>query len=181
MGSGEGNAPSPSLFQVMEMETPPLVPLDEDINKYCPVRSASPEPQFECEGWCRDKMQRKGSLPHADVISISSSNDGQSSWDASTPSGDSISMTNSLIKILSDEKRPQITYSRLMILLNHEVYSFTMRMHKINREKSHARRMANGNFVDYGPDDEDRDEMDNFQDLQLGSRTPLDMGRIFIL
>ena len=68
LGSGEHNVHSQSISQVMEME-PRLS--DEDVDKHRGERTASPERQYnECEGWCREYMQRKGSLPHADVVCL---------------------------------------------------------------------------------------------------------------
>jgi len=101
-----------------------------------------------------------------------------------------MSMTSSLIDILngsvppsqidapaertSSEQRPQMTYAELMTRLNHEVHSYTRYMHVAAREKRLAGRAE-------GAEPDDDDEMDNFQDLQLGSMTPLDMKRIFEL
>ncbi|KAF9787771.1 caspase domain-containing protein [Thelephora terrestris] len=184
MGSGEGDLPSPSIFGFMHSEIPLS---DGDLNTYTEQRCMSPERQF-CDGWCRDRKQRKESQ-HAEVISISSSNDHQISWDV-TRNGDVVSMTSSLIEILngsvsppwidipvertSSEQRPQITYAQLMTRLNHKVHSYTMDMHRYYREKRRVHRAE-------GTKPEDEYEMDNFQDLQLGSLSPLDMGRIFEL
>lgn len=168
---------SPSLSPVDEGSDKSSV--DEGSNKHQGQRCMSPERQF-CEGWCRDSTKRKGSLQHADVVSISSSNDGQISWDASTRNGDSISMTSSLIKIL--KKHDRITYSDLMTLLNHEVHKFTLQMHKHVRKDRRSRRGIQRNASRRNTDpNEDKGEMDNFQDLQLGSISPLDMNRLFQL
>ncbi|KAF9652770.1 peptidase C14 [Thelephora ganbajun] len=179
-GSGEASDRFPSLLQLIQTGPVPMT-LIEDPDKHYGERCASPERQFACDGWCRKMMPRKASLTHADVISISSSNDGQVSWDASTRNGDSISMTTFLIKIL--KQYPEITYSELMTRLNHAMYSFTMKMHDAEREK-HARRKAgrkDTDSEDIKSEEESRGEMDNFQDLQLGSITPVDMDRLFRL
>jgi len=101
-GSGETNVHYPGMAQQLMQ---PMV--------ICEERTMSPERQFVCEGWCRTTTSRNATLEHADVVrwildyhsipsyllpcflqvSISSSNDGQISWDASTRTGDSISMT----------------------------------------------------------------------------------------
>jgi len=81
-------------------------------------------------------------------------------------------MTTCLIQIL--EQRPQITYSELMIRLNYEVHSYTMDMHEAFRKIRCASRAQ-------CEEPDDGGEVDNFQNLQLGSSTPLDMTRIFEL
>lgn len=180
VGSGDQ---FPSLtwqaVHTMENSRPFVSWLGEDAGRH--QRCASPERQFECDGWCRKTMQPGGSLPHADVISISSSNDGQISYDASTSNGDSLSMTSFLIGILKKDQK--LTYSQLMMQLNHEVYSFTRGMHSSVQRRRSARRKARGkNRNPEGTEpEEDKGEMDNFQDLQLGSLTPLNMDRIFAL
>ncbi|KAF9787772.1 caspase domain-containing protein [Thelephora terrestris] len=182
IGSGDQ---FPSLTQVVRaMESRQArAPLsDEATGKHLGGRCASPERMFECDGWCRKRMQTIGALPHADVISISSSGDGQISYDASTRDGGSLSMTTFLIDILT--KDPQLTYSQLMTSLNHKVYSFTRGMHSVVRQQRRDRREAdrkNPSFKNAVAPEEDKGEMDNFQDLQLGSITPLDMDRIFML
>ncbi|KAF9787770.1 caspase domain-containing protein [Thelephora terrestris] len=142
----------------------------------------SPERLFECDGWCRSRMEpTSGALPHADVISISSSGDGQISWDASTRDGDSLSMTTYLVDIL--KKNPRLTYSQLMTSLNYDVHSFTTKMHGA-AHREHDRREADrkhGIYEDTVVKEDTGLEMDNFQDLQLGSITPLDMDRIVVL
>lgn len=177
-GSGE-EVRFPSLIQILQgiSQSPSL---GEGAFGHRGERTASPERQF-CEGWCGELMDRRRTLPHADVVSISSSNDGQVSWDACTRNGDALSMTSSLIGII--QKHPKITYSKLMTLLNHKVYSYTINMHKFVREQSRARRKGDGKNTYPGDSetDEDKGEMDNFQDLQLGSMTPLDMDRLFEL
>ena len=60
---------------------------------------------------------------------------------------------------------------------SHEVHSYTVDMHVASREKRLARKAE-------GAEPDDNDEMDNFQDLQLGSMTPLvrleDLGVTFL-
>ena len=57
---------------------------------------------------------------------------------------------------------------------SHAVHSFTTRMHGRVREERRARRKGEGHTdsEDTEPE-ENKGEMDNFQDLQLGSITPL--------
>ena len=58
---------------------------------------------------------------------------------------------------------------------SHKVHSFTRKMHAARRE-SHARRKADGNITDSEDtevEEKPKHEMDNFQDLQLGSITPV--------
>jgi len=175
VGSGEWNLPSPSIFGTMQNET---YPSDEDPDKHSEGRRMPPEPEFQCDGWCRNNTQRNGPLPQADVISISSSKDGQTSWDANSD-GKTMSMTSCLIEILtgfapplrigvpteqtSSEHRPRITYADLMTRLNHDVYSYTVRIHEAIRKS-----------IDEGTESDGEGE-DNFQNLQLGSSEPLDM------
>ena len=70
-----------------------LMALPKDLNKHLGQRTASPERDFPCDGWCRSRQAPAAPSDHPDVISISSSNDGQISWDASTGNGGSVSMT----------------------------------------------------------------------------------------
>jgi len=144
-------------------------------------RTTSPERQFECEGWCRTRPM-EATPEHADVISISSSADGQFSWAASTGDGGSISMTTYLIDILKNH--PEISISELMTRLNHAMHSFTREMHRRVQIESRARRKGDGKntyFEDTEPEEESRGEMNNFQDIQLGSLTPVDMDQPFPL
>lgn len=58
---------------------------------------------------------------------------------------------------------------------SHAMHSFTRKMHDAERER-HARRKADGKNTDSEdtePEEECRGEMNNFQDLQLGSITPV--------
>jgi len=104
---GERCAPTGRGEHDGERDAPP------ERTKHGGERCASPEPQFGCDGWCRKTMPKMATLDHPDVvrwafdcpsipshllpwfsqISISSSNDGQVSWDAITRNGGSISMT----------------------------------------------------------------------------------------
>jgi len=92
-----------------------------------------------------------------------------------------VSMTSFLVDIL--KKHPDSTYNDLMTRLNQQVHSFTMKMHKSVQKKRRERRKARGKhpYRRSGEHEEDKGEMDNFQDLQLGSITPVDMSRIFKL
>ena len=55
---------------------------------------------------------------------------------------------------------------------SNEVHSFTRKMHRRVKKERRARRIANGKNVD--PEDaEPEGEMDNFQELQLGSLSPV--------
>jgi hypothetical protein len=65
-GSGDGNVHFASLHQLMLEGC--LPPLDEDSNKHYGQRCASPERQFECDGWCRDRMPLQRKTSHADVV-----------------------------------------------------------------------------------------------------------------
>jgi len=58
---------------------------------------------------------------------------------------------------------------------SHAVHSFTREMHNKVKRESHARREANGHadFEDVELGEESKGEMNNFQDLQLGSITPV--------
>jgi len=90
-------------------------------------------------------------------------------------------MTTYLIDIL--KKHPGITISGLMTHLSHRVHSFTMGMHGHVQRESRARRRGDGNKTDSDdtePEEEPKGEMNNFQDLQLGSITPVDMDRPFV-
>ena len=70
MGSGEGDFPSHSIFGTVLVEMPQL---DEDPDKHSGRLCMSPAPEREfCDGWCRDKIQRKGSLPQGDVVRLAS-------------------------------------------------------------------------------------------------------------
>ena len=53
---------------------------------------------------------------------------------------------------------------------SNEVHSFTRKMHRRVKKQRRARRIGRGN-VD--PEDEPEGEMDNFQELQLGSLSPV--------
>jgi hypothetical protein len=58
---------------------------------------------------------------------------------------------------------------------SHSVHSFTMKMHNAVQQDRRTLRKARGknlNHEDAEPE-EDKGEMDNFQDLQLGSITPV--------
>ena len=58
---------------------------------------------------------------------------------------------------------------------SHAVHSFTRRMHGRVQEESRARRRgeAHTDSEETDPEQDRKGEMDNFQDLQLGSITPL--------
>lgn len=59
-GSGEGEAYFASLIQVLRSSV--------DQDHHYGERTASPERQFECEGWCRGTMLRRATLVHPDVV-----------------------------------------------------------------------------------------------------------------
>jgi len=57
---------------------------------------------------------------------------------------------------------------------SHKVHSFTRKMHDNVKRESRARHRAEGNNADSEDAEEEfKGEMDNFQDLQLGSITPV--------
>lgn len=68
-GSGEANVRFPSLIKLMMDASPdsPLVLSVEDSNKHHGQRTASPERQFTCDGWCRTG-QPSTTPEHGDVV-----------------------------------------------------------------------------------------------------------------
>ena len=56
---------------------------------------------------------------------------------------------------------------------SHEMHSFTMKMHGAARAKHLRRKDEKITDSEGSAEEEDKGEMDNFQDLQLGSITPL--------
>jgi len=179
--SGEADVRFHDLIQFVMDPSPgsSLVLSAEDLNKHFGQMTASPEPQFVCDGWCRTR-QPSATPEHGDVISISSS-DGEISWDASTRNGGSLSMTTYLIDIL--RKHPGITVSGLMTRLNHRVHPSTIKMHGRVQRESRVRRKGDGNKTDSEDtesEEESKGEMNYFQDLELGSTTPVDMDQPFV-
>jgi len=140
----------------------------------------SPDGMYKrlCDGTCREKgMHAKlidGEKPrwsdgHPHVVSISSSRDGQVSWDDVGSS-----MTLSLIEILKETPNPSL--HSLMTRLNHRLHKSTMEMHRYAREAKRISRFSNS------PDASVMEiEMDNFQEPQLGSISPLNMEDTFVL
>ena len=68
-GSGEASVHFPSLIQIMMDPSPDSLPtpLTKDPNKHSGQRTASPERQFTCDGWCR-KEQVSAAPEHGDVV-----------------------------------------------------------------------------------------------------------------
>jgi len=68
-GSGEANVRFPSLIKLMMDASPDssLVLSAEDLNKHHGQRTASPERQFTCDGWCRTE-QPSATPEHGDVV-----------------------------------------------------------------------------------------------------------------
>jgi hypothetical protein len=68
-GSGEANVRFQNILQVM-IDTPPASPRAlsaEDLDRHRGQRTASPERQFACDGWCRTR-QMSATPEHGDVV-----------------------------------------------------------------------------------------------------------------
>jgi len=130
------------------------------------VQCSSPDDMWprHCDGYCRDhgSYSTKGLHPH--VVSLSSSRDSQVTWEDAGSS-----MTTFLIEILKKNKLP--SYHHMMTELQHKLHSSMMEMHRYAKEQY----QKGGNTGEYEL------EMNDFQDPQLGSITPLDMDDPFIL
>ncbi|KAF8816851.1 hypothetical protein BYT27DRAFT_7181309 [Phlegmacium glaucopus] len=137
------------------------------------ARCGSPESMF-CTGRCRDDpILQESFMPSADVISLSSSKDGQRSWEG--PKGSS--MTQALIKVLRNDPNP--TLKDLLTLVSHDIHLFYLTLHEKAREYKKQVKIFNTKKTREGeePRKAKSVEMTNFQDPQISSPQPLDMNR----
>ncbi|KAF5313830.1 hypothetical protein D9619_013017 [Psilocybe cf. subviscida] len=137
---------------------------------------SSPIAQY-CTGFCRDNlhMYSHQQVLKADVISISSADDSQMSWE--DPNGQS--MTQSLVKILNETPHPR--FDVLMTEISHNIHRYYVDLHSRARAYRKLVRRLNSQKIKQGkkPREGDRVEMNNFQEPQLSSDRPLDMSRVF--
>jgi hypothetical protein len=130
-----------------------------------------------CTGFCRDNLQtfRNQQVLKADVISISSAEDSQMSWE--DPNGQS--MTQALVKLLNETPNPR--FDELMTAISHDIHRYYVDLHSRAREYRKLIQRLNSQKIKQGkkPRAGDRVEMNNFQELQLSSDRPLDMSRHF--
>ncbi|KAE9407937.1 hypothetical protein BT96DRAFT_986166 [Gymnopus androsaceus JB14] len=141
-------------------------------------RCESPVEQF-CNGWCphSDKPQSPTSLRSPEspkIISLAACKDSQEAWEDS----DGHSMTQMLVEILKQDPHP--TLKDLMITVSHKLHDAALQAHTKTKHyknqmvcfrKKHpdkARARSNGDTFGLN--------MNNFQDPQLSSQRPLDMG-----
>ncbi|KAJ8482781.1 hypothetical protein ONZ45_g14829 [Pleurotus djamor] len=104
----------------------------------------------------------------ANAVSIAACQDAQVSWEDK----DGASLTSALITILKTDPKP--TYHHIMTSLNHHFHSLLLQIHEAHKKAHDARgkRRKNRRKKKNSP----VWEMDNFQDPQLSSHLPLDMG-----
>lgn len=164
----------PSRTSAATPVSPSLTPNSDGISRPsffgdC-IRSQSPTSMFPrcCEGYCREQPGNGiADHPHPLVVSISASRDNQTAW------GDQDdSVTLALIKILKETPTP--SFHDLMTRLNHHVHASTVEMHRYAREIREK-----GSAI--SSENEIKVEMNNFQEPQLGSISPLNMDDPFIL
>ncbi|KAJ6594676.1 hypothetical protein B0H19DRAFT_1096406 [Mycena capillaripes] len=86
-------------------------------------RCQSPVAMFECNGWCRDAVTAERSCPerasdvvHADVVSLASCKDSETTYEDM----DGKSMTASLVEIL--RRDPKQSVKDVLVLISHAMY-----------------------------------------------------------
>lgn len=144
-------------------------------------RCMSPEALF-CTGFCHERweMEKKangGVVHHVDVISLSASKDGQRSWEDQSGS----SMTQALIALLKKDPNPSLR--DLLTNVSHDLHRYYLRLHTMSRDYKKQVKAKNAKLAAKGrsvmvPQEV---EMDNFQDPQISSSRPLEMGRLWEL
>lgn len=146
-------------------------------------RCMSPEALF-CTGFCHERweMEKKangGVLEHVDVISLSASKDGQRSWEDQSGA----SMTQALIMLLREDPNPSLR--DLLTNVSHNLHRYYLRLHTMSRDYKKQVKARNAKMAAKGRSDRmvipQEVEMDNFQDPQISSSRPLEMGRLWRL
>jgi metacaspase-1 len=156
------------LLSVITDCLPSPVWLDSSVQ-----RCSSPEMLY-CTGDCRNNsLWQQDSAEQADVISLSSAQDGQKSWE----DADGMSMTQALVKILS--KNPHPSLHSLLSLVSHDLHKIYLTLHFKAREYRKQIQDLNRERIKKGkkPRRGDSVEMNNFQNPTLSSDRPLDMSR----
>ncbi|KAL0953665.1 hypothetical protein HGRIS_004864 [Hohenbuehelia grisea] len=136
-------------------------------------RCDSPAPMFSCTGFC---SRPTGSDPNvAEVISLSACEDGQFCWE----DDDGSSMTKVLIEILNQDPHPKLNH--LMTFISHRLHKAAVRMHFMAREHTRLVRKweVKHNKSLYRRRTIETHMRNDFQDPQLGSRSPLDMNSLW--
>jgi len=154
-----------------------LVPLTPLQIRYS--SPASPIPFTEspaalyCTGFCDRTLADTNKTAY--VVCISACKDRQRAWENGR-NWESLSMA--MINILRECPTP--TLRDLMSKLNHRTYDLSLQLHNEARKWRAANRPAGLTLSDEGREANPL-EMDNFQDPQLASHSPLDMDAIFTL
>jgi metacaspase-1 len=139
-------------------------------------RCESPVQDF-CSGWCRSSVAtpKSSQFPGApEIISLASCKDSQEAWEV----GEEHSMTQMLVEIL--KKDPNPTLKDLMVTVSHKLHNAAMSAHaqtKMYKKKMVRHRARNPGKRKRTLGDTYGLNMNEFQDPQLSSTKPLDMGK----
>ncbi|ESK89580.1 hypothetical protein Moror_8651 [Moniliophthora roreri MCA 2997] len=127
-----------------------------------------------CDGFCRDLEMRTRirmlQPEHGDVISLSACEDNQVAWDET-------SISQALVQLLREDPHP--TFKDLMLKVSHTIHDGSLQMHQGTKAYKRARERWRLRKGRKRPPDGDTKglEMNNFQDPQLSSDKPIDMGK----
>jgi hypothetical protein len=123
-----------------------------------------------CTGFCDHALAK--TTKKAYVLCFSACKDRQIAWENAH---DKESLTMAMICTLRESPNP--TLKDLMTRLSHRTYELSFRLHQTARQWKKDHRPPTGSPP--GEPLENPLEMDNFQDPQLASHSPLDMDAIF--
>ncbi|KAF9534074.1 caspase domain-containing protein [Crepidotus variabilis] len=138
-----------------------------------PIQRCSSPEMLYCSGDCRDNPQWQCEEEQPDVISLSSSQDEQRTWEVA----DGSSMTQALVQILRQNPYPSL--HTLLTLVSHDLHEIYLTLHVKAREYRKRIQALNRERAKKGkePRRGDSVEMNNFQSPQLSSDRPLDLTR----
>ncbi|KAF5389656.1 hypothetical protein D9757_004112 [Collybiopsis confluens] len=148
--------------------------VDEDTE----LRQCESPVQEFCSGWCAARPQpltSPGSSGSPDILSLASCKDSQEAWE----DGEGHSMTQMLVEIL--KKDPHPTLRDLMVTVSHKLHNAALQAHtetkKYKKKMVTYRRRHPEKPKPRSIGDTDGLNLNAFQDPQLSSAKPLDMGK----
>ncbi|KAF7318736.1 hypothetical protein HMN09_00385900 [Mycena chlorophos] len=164
---------SPNGRSPLSPSSPPWLTFTDSLGSALPTASTILSPtailydspvQAICQGWCRvDHALSPAPSDQAFVISLAACKDSELSWET-----EDCSMTQALIRVLSDDARP--TLRNLLTRISHTLHGMALQRHsdcyawRAYRKRNAIPSSGLGSF-----------DTETFQHPQIASRKPLDM------
>ncbi|KAJ3843461.1 peptidase C14, caspase domain-containing protein [Lentinula raphanica] len=165
----------------IDIKNPEVAALSSEANDHQEYRVCESPVQEFCSGWCHHNLSPTSptspnplGMGPPQIISLASCKDSQEAWE--DPKGHS--MTQRLVEILKQDPHP--TMSDLMVTISHKLHDAAIKAHTQTKKYKNKAVLYRKKHPDSIPPEEGDTEglnLNDFQDPQLSSQNPLDMGR----